>query len=122
MYKNGSKVLFQYSNNFQQTRFVFFGKTTDGGAVNVQNTPDFSVYMDGKDDFGVGGTVTGNMAGKGMDIRHAHDSLLPDSYPAHPFSDLDPYTGCFSLKRSENKFSVRHFIKTGPIQIRKMFP
>ena len=46
------------------------------GTVDVQNTPDFALYMDRKDNFGIAGAVAGDMSGEPVNVIHQLHSVF----------------------------------------------
>ena len=68
------------------------------GAVDIQDTPDFPVYMDGQDNFRIGCAVAGNVAGKFMDILHQLYLILRHRGTADTPAHRNPDTGRLALE------------------------
>ena len=68
--------LFQNTNDLFKTRPIVLRKAPDIWTVDIQNTPNFAVCMDGQYNFGIGGAVAGDMSGKPVYIRYQLHLIL----------------------------------------------
>ncbi len=87
-------------DEFCKAGTVILCKTAQMGTVDVQNAPNFIFIMNGQDDFRLGGTITGDMAGKGVDIGYQLDAVACPGGTADTTALFDADAGRFSLEGS----------------------
>ena len=93
--------MFQNLHHLLQSLPVGIAETVKFRAVDVQNTVDFSVLVDGNDDLGIGGTVAGNMSGESMDIGDKLGAVFFYRFSRNLFTSLRFFStmafACFAL-------------------------
>ena len=100
-----------------QPGLILFGEAAGPGAVDIENADDLPANAQGNDDFGIGGAVTGDVAGEKMHVRHEPGLPLLHRRAADAAPDLDLDAGGLPLEGAEDKAAALHEIEARPVEI-----
>ena len=102
-----------------QPFLIFFIKTGENRAVDIQNANDFISFMKRNHDLGIRGAVAGDMSRELVDILYQHNLIVCHSGSADTFTDFNFNTGRFALERTETESAFFPQLKTNPVDIEK---
>lgn len=91
-------------------------------AVEIQHTDHRAIAEDRHDDFRGAGSVAGDVAGKGVDVRHKLRLARRRRGAAYTATQGDTDAGRLALKRPQHQLALHHAIKSRPVEVGQKLP